>query len=293
MNKHFYYQQFIVLIFLSIITTVILKAGDVYDADTRRALYQEVECTFERINRTDIVRSHPFLPGPVKSICRSPRTKIQSSANWAGYIGVSNITRPAHKSVSKVSGTWIAPTIVPSLIDASSALWIGFDGYSNGSVEQIGTDHTCTHGIIHHYAWFEMFPGPSYKINGFPLQSGDSISATITYSHSGIFTMILFNDTEHTFVTIPTHYTTSTTAERSSAEWILEAPLLNNVILPLANFVTAQFKNCNATINGISTVLGAMPTIEVVMLSPTGSLKADASTIESDKTSFTVTWAHE
>ena len=40
--------------------------------------------------------------------------------------------------------------------------------------------------------------------------------------------------------------------QRSSAEWIVEAPSSNQGVLTLANFSTVTFSNATATINGVT-----------------------------------------
>lgn len=258
--------------------------------DERQAIYQHVECTFEPINSTkDTALSHPHIPGSLPAWRRSPQSVVQSSTNWAGYVAVSNITNPVKNSVTKVAGSWIVPTITIAKNNSYSAFWIGIDGYSNGTVEQIGTAHDSSSGVVQHYAWFEMYPGGSYSINGFPLAVGDTISATITYTGNGIFVMSLYNNTKKVFVTIPTAYTKSITAQRSSAEWIVEAPYLNG-ILPLANFGTAHLSGCTATINGVNHAIGLFPVIDLNMVTTKGAFKAVTSNLLTTEDAFSVAW---
>jgi hypothetical protein len=94
-----------------------------------------------------------------------------------------------------------------------------------------------------------MYPNPSIQITGMTISPGDSMSASVTYNSSSGFTLQMTDNTNKTDV--PFSITqTSTTAQRSSAEWIVEAPSSFFGILPLANFGTATFTQAQATING-------------------------------------------
>src|SRR5206468_4173255 len=56
------------------------------------------------------------------------------------------------------------------------------------------------------------------------------------------------NFTQGVYYRVPTHYTKSRNARRSSAEWIVEAPYSGG-ILPLAHFDTVNLAGCSATLN--------------------------------------------
>jgi Peptidase A4 family len=80
---------------------------------------------------------------------------------------------------------------VPAIVGACSSqtqyasFWVGIDGYSTGTVEQIGTDSDCSNGSPSYYAWYEFYPKYPYII---PIQIkvGDIISAEVSYSGGGI-----------------------------------------------------------------------------------------------------------
>ena len=291
MKHYFTNKKLITLIVLSLIVPIPIQAEELDQTDKELQTYTQVVCDLIPMKSRETIQSHINIPGPLGTIYKTKKSIAQTSTNWAGYVGVTNTSNPAKKSVSSVAGSWTVPNIFSSLIDTYSAIWIGIDGFSNGTVEQVGTSHDWSNGAAHHYAWFEMYPGPSYIINGFHMNAGDSISATIvcTNTAKGIFTMTLYNNTQHTYVTIPTNYTTSKTAQRSSAEWIMEAPWLNNV-LPLSNFRTAHLTNCTAIVNGTSKTIGALANVELTMVNNHGNTKATTSALLPDQKSFNVTW---
>ncbi len=245
----------------------------------------QIKCTIKRIDRSSHHRTHPHIP--------TKGEILGYSTNWSGYVAETNLTKPAPNSVTAVSAYWIVPAIKPANTNTYCAVWVGIDGYSNSTVEQIGTEHDWSNGGIQHYAWFEMYPGDSYSINGFPLKSGDVITASVTYSSKNVFTMILSNQTQKVTTTIPTKYTKSASAKRQSAEWIVEAPYMNTV-LPLANFGTAYMANCKATIKGVTGLINnkAWASSAIEMITNSGTPK-DSPSIIGSSGSFSATWMHQ
>lgn len=226
------------------------------------------------------------IPHPVEA---------SSSTNWSGYVAVTNLLRPAKNSVNNVSGSWTVPDVIASTNTAYSAIWVGIDGYSNSTVEQIGTEHDWTPFGQQNYAWFEMYPRGAYEIVGFPLNVGDSISAQVSYSGSNRFSLRLYNNTQGVYTIIPSSYTTMPGAQRSSAEWIVEAPSSNLGILPLADFSHVAFTNCTANLNGVTGGIKNRHWVfdSITMRTQSGAIKALPSSLSSNGESFSVTWEHE
>jgi len=261
-------------------------------ANPKQQTYGQLECNLEAITETLQRDSHIHIPGPEitdTTTRRTTKTTIESSSNWSGYACTG-----ANNSVSMVAGSWAVPTIVKSSPANTTycAFWVGIDGFSSSTVEQIGTAHDWSSGKMQSYAWFEMYPGGSYSINGFPLKIGDAISAEVLYSGNGVFTMTLYNDTEKVYTSIPTSYTTLKTAQRNSAEWIVEAPYYNG-ILPLSNFGTGHLSSCTATINGVTNTIGSFSNIALQMITNNGAYKAYTAALTSNNASFSVTWDHQ
>lgn len=259
-------------------------------ADARDG-YKEIVCTYKPIVQKAEHCSHPHIPGPTS---RAVPKNMVSSTNWSGYVAAGNLNNPANNTVTAVSGSWIVPAVSISNNNTYCAYWVGIDGYTSSTVEQIGTSHNSINGVANHYAWFEMYPGGSYVINGFPLAPGHVISATVQYTNNGVFVLRLYNDTAQVVTTIPTMYTTSLTAKRSCAEWVVEAPYLNG-ILPLTNFTTAYLWGCTAMINGVLApiVNGSWQNSGLEMITNSGAPKAIPSSPLIDNGSFFVTWQHQ
>lgn len=222
-------------------------------------------------------------------IYHSPRIKVKNgtSTNWSGYAALTNLSSPQNNSVSDVKGSWVIPTLSCSSINTYSSEWVGIDGYSDSSVEQTGTEGDCINGKSSYYAWYEMYPKIS-KRTSLVVNAGDTINAEVQYSRRGVFILTLKNQTSgQSFSTSQKNMT----AQRTSAEWVMEAPSSGS-ILPLANFGTIQFSNAQATINGISGTIsnGSWQNDPMVMVTSSGTPKASPSSLSADGSSFSVSW---
>ncbi|MCL4377114.1 MAG: G1 family endopeptidase [Actinobacteria bacterium] len=223
-------------------------------------------------------------------VSHAPRIKLKdgTSSNWAGYAVEINLTAPQNNAVSDVKGQWIVPTAVASSSpNAYSAIWVGIDGYSDSSVEQIGTEQNYINGKPYYYAWYEMYPKPSNTIV-MTINPGDTISAEVKYIGSGNFLLTLQDiTTGKSFSTTQK----SNKALRQSAEWIVEAPWSGGV-LPLANFGTAYLSNSATTLNNQTGTISnnSWQNDPITMASTSGTIKAAPSALSSDGSSFSVKW---
>jgi hypothetical protein len=170
---------------------------------------------------------------------------LTSSTNWAGYAVQTNLNAPQPGAISAAAGSWVVPAVT-GRGKAYAAIWVGIDGYTSNTVEQIGTDSDIVNGVPVYYAWYEMYPDPYVTIAGFRARPGDNISAQVFYS-GGYFTLHIANHTNgQSFAVVKTR----PDADRSSAEWIVEAPSSDFGVLPLANFGTTTIFGAKATVNG-------------------------------------------
>jgi hypothetical protein len=197
-----------------------------------------------------------------------------------------------------IRGRTVVPTATCPSGDQYAAFWVGLDGYSSDTVEQTGTDSDCDgNNNPSYYAWFEFYPNPSYEVMS--VNPGDVISASVVYS-SGEFTVTLIDKTTGL------GFRTSSKvagAQRSSAEWIAEAPCCTvrprDGILPLADFVTVDFGSeytpqlgaNDATDSTTSGPIASFPTIwEINKLgSSTSPQTSTCSALSGD--SFSCSWA--
>ena len=236
--------------------------------------------------------------GPISSrqghppiIIRERHGKDVTSTNWSGYAVTGD-----RGSVTDVTASWIVPAIqgtCPSTNQYAS-FWVGIDGYSSNTVEQIGTDSDCQNGNPVYYAWYEFYPHFAYGVN-MTIQPGDAISAEVSAGAKGLFTVTLTNVTRNQTFSISARVPS---AKQSSAEWITEAPYSGGV-LPLADFGTVSFgqkhtpvpDTCYATVGGATGAIGSFPSnVEITMVDNDGGIKAQPTALSKDGSSFSEAW---
>jgi hypothetical protein len=280
-----------------------------------------IACMFGATLPTPTKSTIPVLVrhGPVR-IQRQRNLTQWDSTNWSGYAA----TGP-NKSVSNVKGSWIVPAArctggSEEASDAYASFWIGIDGWTSNTVEQIGTDSDCVSvagkdNVPTYYAWFEFFPQPAFYIgdpgngfNGFVVEPGDVMSAEVKAGSGGKFTLMI-SDTR-SGVKQWTYVTSSivTGAQQSSAEWIAETPCCerNGSFFPLTNFGAEHYgdsftdvENTSfATVGGQTGPIGSFGNVQEITMvnegapagSPKGTLMAQPSILAAGGTSFSVNW---
>jgi hypothetical protein len=217
-----------------------------------------------------------------------------TSANWSGYAAQSTGGSGVAGSVTDVQGSWIVPTVTGKKRTTTySSCWVGIDGYSDGTVEQLGTESDWTSRGQQNYAWFEMYPAGGYKINGFPVVAGDKISAEVAYLGNNVYQLTIVNETHPASFVVPSSYTTTSSGLRTSAEWIAEAPSSFGGVLPLANFGTVKFSNCQATLSGVTGPINTAGFFDpLTMIDPKGGTATPSGITDTASTSsFTVTYS--
>jgi hypothetical protein len=217
----------------------------------------------------------------------SPRIKdvTGTSTNWSGYA-----VDGSAGSMTDVSGSWVVPAVTgPShtsrkLKPEYSSFWVGIDGDNSNTVEQTGTDSDWVNGAPVYYAWYEFYPAASKNIDTVTVHPGDVMTASVHWTGSS-FTLTLTNtSTNETF----SQTGSVSNAQRSSAEWIAEAPS-GGGILPLADFGTVDFTSCTANGQAIGS-FAAASTEQIDMATKQGVGKATTSGLGSDGESFSVAW---
>ena len=208
------------------------------------------------------------------------RNQEVESTNWSGYAATGS-----DGAFSSVSASWTQPTATCTSSgrrssDQYAAFWVGLDGYSSDSVEQTGTDSDCDGRTPDYYGWYEMYPAdPVYYSN--PVSPGDHISASVTFSGSDTYTLVLTDSTQGW---TETHTQSESGLDRSSAEVITEAPSSDTGVLPLADFGTVNYTSSEA--NG--TTLASLSPTEIIMVDNSGQDKDSTSAISGG--SFSNTW---
>jgi len=213
-----------------------------------------------------------------------------TSENWSGYA----VTGAAN-SFTYAAGSWVVPAVTCASRKASyAAFWVGLDGYNSSTVEQTGTLAECDKEKPIYFAWYEFYPAALTTINTITVTPGDVMSAWVSYANDEFTTWLEDVTTGVTF----SISSAVTGAERSSAEWIAEAPSSSSGVLPLADFGTALFgtdstgvagTNC-ATAGGSCEPIGSYSTWEAITMESRRKLEAVPSALSSDGTSFSVAY---
>ena len=232
----------------------------------------------------------PVARGPAANIMNKQNVKIDhsTSSNWSGYAALTSLASPQKNSVSDVRGTWVVPAVTGNSSSSYSSAWVGIDGYSDGSVEQIGTEQDWINGAPSYYAWFEMYPKYPVKIKTIKVGAGDTISAEVGFSGKNRF-LLTINDltTGESFSTMQ-----KAKAWRTSAEWIVEAPSSSKGELPLTDFGSLNFTAASATIDGHTGIISdpAWQDDPITMINSSGNVKAQPTPLLTDGDGFGVEW---
>jgi peptidase A4-like protein len=206
-----------------------------------------------------------------------------NSLNWSGYASINS-------TFSDVKGSWVQPVATCNGKATYSSFWVGLDGYSSSTVEQLGTEADCSHGKPLYYAWWEMFPNVSHTISFFTVTPGVSYTAEVQSDGGDDFTLTLSGGGNSPFA-----LTTVLGADPSlsSAEWIAEAPSMcakSCRELPLTNFGTVNFSDAAADGSAIDN--SAWSFDPLTMVTGQGTVKAAPSGLDPTGSAFSVTWHH-
>ncbi len=202
-----------------------------------------------------------------------------TSENWAGYDAVGT-------TFTSVTATWTQPAVAPdALTDRYAAFWVGLDGDSSETVEQIGTEGVTVGGVVTYLAWYEMYPAPAVVIKRTQLSvnPGDQLTGAVTTDGSGSFTLSLVDHTTGRSFTTTTRESAQEPALLASAEVIAETPSDDSGVLPLARFGIVNFSAC--AFNGQP--ISAFAWDDITLVSGSGTL-ATTSALGLDGASFFV-----
>ncbi len=239
-----------------------------------------------RSQRPQVLEHPPSRPTHFSRLQRG----LVTTTNWAGWANTG-------ATFTDVRASWTQPAATcPTATREYSAFWVGIDGYNSSSVEQVGTDADCagTNRPVY-YGWYEMYPTAPVALSFWthPIGPRDLMSAIVSAAGTQ-FTFELV-DWSRGWVYKTTQY--SATAQRSSAEWITEAPSACSdyvcTVLPLADFGSVNFIDASTVGNGRLAVISTFPHDALVMVNDTGTIiKAVPSLLNSYGSGFSVTWKH-
>jgi Peptidase A4 family len=198
------------------------------------------------------------------ALAAAPVTVVQSS-NWAGYY-----LSGASGAYSSVSASFTVPTAKCNATGSSAAdFWVGLDGVSSDSVEQIGIEVDCTSGTASWFGWYELYPAPPVDFSN-TISSGDSMSASVTFSGTTTYTLVLADSNAGWSHTVTKNMSGDA---RSSAEIVTSGPDGSGTGPTLTDFGKVTYTKC--TVNGTS--MGTQDPTEVEMVDGSGKVMVSPS----------------
>ncbi len=179
--------------------------------------------------------AHPT--GPLITVGGGSHNTV-TSANWSGYA--------AHGGKYKsVSASWVEPRAhCKGSGHKYSSFWVGLDGYNDRTVEQTGSEVDCNGKHPRYYSWYEMFPKFPVNFRN-RVSPGDRFTGSVIYNGHGRFILRLSDTTKGWH---HVEHKSLSSARRSSAEVIVEAPSSRRGVLPLADFGAVHITG--ARVNG-------------------------------------------
>lgn len=229
---------------------------------------------------------HSMQAGPLPPLTHTSPSPSQRPAplqsglskNWAGYAATGG-------TFTTVSGTWTVPNISDTRTGGADATWVGIGGVSTDDLIQAGTQATVDPlGRVSYSAFYETLPDASVPLH-MGIHPGDTVHVAIQKQSDNSWHIQVSNTSTGETSTLTTPYRSSL----SSAEWIEEAPTGIRREIPLDNFGSVNISQATAVRNGKTLTAfqaGAKP---IAMGSEEGLTLAEASILDTDGASFTVT----
>jgi Peptidase A4 family len=204
----------------------------------------------------DLRKVNVTIPGtrlPSLKLTHSVSVKNTGSLTSGGWSGYADIACPTC-ALRYVSADFTVPHLITAKSPDNSwaAHWVGLDGATNSTVEQVGIDTYVSGGVDYYYAWYEMFPAAT-QVYALAASPGDNIQVSV-YTVNGTYYLSL-NDTTlgagfNATATVPAGYT----GQNKSAEVITEAPSevsgSSLIQLPLADYGQVNYNNATVTSRG-------------------------------------------
>jgi hypothetical protein len=274
----------------SIFTLVLLMLSATSRFQAEEPQIRQIQC---RVRPIDRARVHPSGSATFEQ-STSPTSQTFSN-NWSGFVAGADLSGSSgNGSVTYAAGEWVVPVLKPTPNNTFCSVWVGIDGWNNGTVEQIGTSHNWINGTQQNFAWFEMFPQGSNEITGFPVVNGDVISARVAYEGNNTFKLVIINHTQGVSTVIPNSFTMAPGVDRSSAEWVVESPSSGG-ILPLSDYQKVTFNYAQAIINGVHGLIndGSWMNDEITMVDSNGNVQSQPGGLLKGGSCFQVAWGAE
>ena len=207
------------------------------------------------------------------------------SFNWSGYAD----TSATNQTFTKVSGAWTTPSVTCSAEDQITSDWVGLDGFSSGTVEQLGTISWCFQSTPTYFTWYEMFPAGTVEV-GTALKPGDKIAASVTRTGTSYALKLTDSTTAGNNISVTKTCALATCLD-TSAEWISERPSFSIGIVPQAHYNAFKLTSGSVTASGKTTTIGAGPGVNAItMIDATQTYNLNTVSGLTGGNTFSTTW---
>lgn len=203
------------------------------------------------------------------------------SANWAGYAAEGG-------GFSAIGATWTVPRATSPEDAATHVAWIGIGGVHTRDLIQAGTQSWIEDGVEGYRAWYELLPEYQQEL---PLEvsAGDTVRVSLTEISPNLWHLLFVNTTTGESLAKLLPYDSS----HSSAEWVLERPLIGVdggpfSYIPLDEFGEVGFTDAYAVQDGRRLNLMETGAEPIHMMTRTREKLATPSVMGADAASFTV-----
>ena len=149
-----------------------------------------------------------------------------------------------------VNAAWTVPKVNDSAGSGYSSVWIGIGGELDKDLIQVGTEHDVVNGRDTYTAWYELLPSFAVQLSSVIVSPGDIVIASINLVNSDTNQWIIRISDATTGQAFTRNVVYNST--RSSGEWIVERPTINNQITTLADFGNITFTNCSGNVNNVT-----------------------------------------
>jgi hypothetical protein len=230
--------------------------------------------------------NHPQAMLAHTSHARAVKNVLAAAAfNWSGYAD----TATKAQTFTKVSGSWTVPSVTCSAEDQITSDWVGLDGFTSSTVEQLGTTSWCYQGKAVYYTWYEIYPKLAHQVST-ALRPGDKITAAVTRTGTSYAFKLTDSTTSGNNISV-TKTCALATCKDTSAEWISERPSFSIGMAPQAHYNTFKITNGSQTSSGRTGTIGAGPGVNAItMIDGTQNYNLNTVSALTAGNSFSTTW---
>jgi hypothetical protein len=112
-------------------------------------------------------RPRTVVPGMVPEYDPLNHVTVSYNDAWTGYAVTGS-------DFTYVQGSWTVTAVdCTKTPNTDSSEWVGIDGWSSNTVEQVGTDADCNGKNPFYYVWYEFYPLNTVVISDVSIAPGD------------------------------------------------------------------------------------------------------------------------